>query len=198
MPAPSARAAPAHWDETLERKGPVVSYILGHDPATLREVVDTTACAARLEELGDQRSLPSLLEKVWLLKVLGRLEDALVVSEESVRVARMAGTRRDLLRARILHATVMQQRGAYAAADHELTTCIDEAEGQRLLQIAAFAAQHRGRVRFDAGDLDDARKDFKRSLFLRREAGASEEELGSALLAIEAVDRRRSGASLAS
>ena len=109
-------------------------------------------CKDRLDEIGEQRSLPALLERVWLLKVLGRLEDALVLSEQSVRVARMAGTRKDLLRARILHASVLQYRGAYAAAEQELTTCADEAEGQDWDAIAAFAYQHRGKVHYDAGD----------------------------------------------
>lgn len=175
-----------------------MSYIHGYDSETLREVVEPAECAARLAELGEQRSLPALLEKVWLLKVLGRLDESLAISDESVRVARMAGTRRDLLRARILHASVQHFRGAYAAADHELTTCIGEAEGQRLAQIAAFAYQHRGKVRYEAGDFEDARKDFKRALFLRQESGATEDQLESSLLAIEASERRRSTASLAS
>ena len=89
-------------------EGANMSLILGYDPETLREQVDLDACRARLAELGEQRSLSSLLERVWLLKVLDRLEDALVISEESVRVARMAGTRKDLLRSRILHATINQ------------------------------------------------------------------------------------------
>lgn len=175
-----------------------MSYILGYDTATLREIVDQASAAERLESLGEQRSLPALLEKVWLLKVLDRLEDALVISEESVRVARMAGTRKDLLRARILHASVLQYRGAYAAADQELTTCIDEAEGQRMTQIAAFALQHRGRVRYDAGQYEESKQDFKRALFLRQEAGAPDEQLASTLQAIDAVDRRRADASVAS
>ena len=49
-----------------------------------------------------------------------RLDDALVISDESVRVARMGGPRKDLLRARILHATVLQWRGSYTAAAQEL------------------------------------------------------------------------------
>jgi hypothetical protein len=93
-------------------------------------MVDPRECQERLDELGDQRSLPALLERVWLLKVLGRWDESLVVSEQSVRVARMGGTRKDLLRARILHASVLQVRGAYAAAHQELTTCAEEAEGQ--------------------------------------------------------------------
>jgi tetratricopeptide (TPR) repeat protein len=168
-----------------------VSYILGYDPETLREHVDLRRCKERLAELGDQRSLPALLERVWLLKVLDRLEDALVISEESVRVARMGGTRKDLLRARILHATILQHRGAYAAAVQELTTCAEEADGQRWTALAAFAYQHRGKVHFDAGDFADARADFKKALFLRQEAGAPEDQLESTLLAIEAADRRR-------
>ena len=116
-----------------------MSYIQGYDPQTLREIVDPHQCKERLDELGDQRSLPALLERVWLLKVLGKLEDALVISEQSVRVARMGGTRKDLLRARILHASVLQFRGAYAAAHQELTTCAEEADGQGWAALAAFA-----------------------------------------------------------
>lgn len=174
-----------------------MSYILGYDPDTLREKVDARACKERLEELGEQRSLPALLERVWLLKVLDRPEDALVISEQSVRVARMGGTRKDLLRARILHATVLQRRGQRAAALQELTTCAQEAEGQRWASIAAFALQHRGKVHYDAGDYQDARADFKRALFLRQESGATDDQLESSLLAIEAAERRRAGAAIA-
>ena len=175
-----------------------MSYIHGYDPDTLREQVDPRECKERLDEIGEQRSLPALLERVWLLKVLGRLEDSLVLSEQSVRVARMAGTRKDLLRARILHASVLQFRGAFAAAEQELTSCAYEAEGQEWNAIAAFAYQHRGRVHYDAGDFDKARQDFKRALFLRQESGAPDEQLESSLLAIDAADRRRSQASVAS
>jgi tetratricopeptide (TPR) repeat protein len=175
-----------------------VSYIKGYDPETLREIVDLHECRARLDELGEQRSLAAILERVWLLKVLDRLDDALVVSEQSVRLARMAGTRKDLLRARVLHATVQQFRGAYDAAIHELNMCVEEAEGQGWAALAAFACQHRGKVSYDAGDYNTARADFKKSLFLRQEAGAPEAQLESALLAIDAADRRRAGASVAS
>lgn len=175
-----------------------MSYIKGYDPETLREIVDLAQCRERLEELGDQRSLPALLERVWLLKVVGRDDDALRVSEQAVRVARMAGTRKDLLRSRVLHATVMQARGAYAAAIQELNTCAEEAEGQSWAQLAAFAIQHRGKVNFDAGNDAAARADFKRALFLRQESGATDDELEPVMLAIDAVDRRRASAPFAS
>ncbi|MEU1971649.1 hypothetical protein ABZ477_08325 [Microbacterium sp. NPDC019599] len=171
-----------------------MSYIHGYDPDTLREQIDPRQCKERLEEIGEQRSLAALLERVWLLKVLDRLEDSLVVSEQSVRLARMAGTRKDLLRARILHASVLQQRRAFAAAEQELTTCAEEAEGQGWGAIAAFAYEHRGKVHYDAEDYESARTDFKRALFLRQDSGASDKQLESTLQAIDAADRRRARA----
>jgi tetratricopeptide (TPR) repeat protein len=174
-----------------------VSFIKGYDPETLREIVDPGQCEERLGDIEGQRSLPDLLERVWLLKVLGRLDEALEVAEHAVRQARMAGTRRDLLRARILHATVLQFRGAHPAAIAEITTCAEEAEGQGWTGIAAFAHQHRGKTHFEAGQYDEARADFKRELFLRQETGAPEEQLQSTLLAIDTVERRRAEASIA-
>lgn len=168
-----------------------MSFIRGYDQETLRELVDIDECAARLAEIESQRSLPAMLERVWLLKVLGRLDEALSLADAAVRQARMAGTRKDVLRARVLHATILQWRGAHAAAEQELATCADEAEGQRWLSIAAFAHQHHGKNAYDAGDFETARESFKRSLFLRRESGAEDRELETALLAIEAAERRR-------
>lgn len=175
-----------------------MGYIKGYDPQTLREQVDQIECANRLVEIESQRSLPAMLERVWLLKVLGRLDDALKLADESVRVARMAGTRKDVVRARVLHATILQYRGAHAAADQELATCASEAEGQGWASIAAFAYQHHGKNAYDAGDFDEARISFKQALFLRREAGAADAELEVALLAIEAAEKRRTGQLIAS
>lgn len=170
-----------------------MGFIRGYDSDTLREQIDEAACAERLVEIEAQRSLPAMLERVWLLKVLGQLDDALALSEETVRVARMAGTRKDVLRARVLHATILQYRGAYSAAEQVLTTCATEAEGQGWTSIAAFAHQHHGKNAFDAGDFEQARESFKQELFLRRESGAEERELETVLLAIETVERRRAG-----
>ncbi|MFD5224591.1 hypothetical protein ACFWHT_03110 [Microbacterium sp. NPDC058342] len=167
-----------------------MNLIQGYDPETLRELVDPRECAMRLEEIENQRSIPVLLERVWLLKVLDRLDEALDLADETVRQARMAGTRKDLLRARVLHATVLQNRGAHAAAAQELATCASEAEGQGWAGIAAFAHQHHGKNAYEARDFEEARESFKRSLFLRREAGADESELEQALRAIEAAERR--------
>ena len=170
-----------------------MGFIRGYDSDTLREQIDEVACAERLADIESQRSLPAMLERVWLLKVLDRLDDAFTLSEEAVRLARMAGTRKDVLRARVLHATVLQYRGAYNAAEQVLTTCATEAEGQGWTSIAAFAHQHHGKNAYEAGDFDQARESFKQELFLRRESGAQDHELETVLLAIETVERRGAG-----
>ena len=174
-----------------------MSYIEGYDPDTLREIVDPSECRERLEEIGGQRSLPALLERVWLLKVLDELDEALTVAKAAVRQARMAGTRKDLLRARLLYGTILQFRGSYDAAIAEMTPCAEEAEGQGWPAIAAFAYQHRGKVSYDAGDYDAARADFKRALFLRQQAGAPEDQMQSTLHAVDAAERRAAAASIA-
>ncbi|KHK99552.1 hypothetical protein LK09_02720 [Microbacterium mangrovi] len=168
-----------------------MSTIRGYDPETLREIVDQRECRERLEALGEQRSLPALLERVWLLKVLGDLDASLSYAELAVRQSRMAGTRKDLLRSRVLHATVLQARGSHTAAIAELDTCADEAEGQNWPNVAAFALQHRGKVYYDLGQFEEARADFKRALFLRQQAGAPEEALQTTLQAVDAAERRR-------
>ncbi len=172
------------------RKESTLGFIRGYDSNSLRELVDQAECAERLAEIESQRSLPAMLERVWLLKVLDRLDEAHALAEETVRQARMAGTRKDVLRARVLHATVLQYRGAHSAADQVLATCAAEAEGQRWHSIAAFARQHQGKNAYEAGDLEHARESFKQELFLRREAGADERELETVLLAIEMIERR--------
>lgn len=175
-----------------------MSFIKGYDPETLREIVDLRQCQERLVELGEQRSLAAMLERVWLLKVLDRPDEGLVLAEQAVRLARMGGTRKDLLRARVLHATILQSRHAFAAALQELTTCAEEAEGQDWPLLAAFAYQHRGKVSYEAEDYSAARTDFKRALFLRQEGGAPEDQLESTLLAIDAAERRRTRSTVAS
>lgn len=168
-----------------------MGFIKGYDPVTLRELVDPRECAERLDEIEQQRSIPALLERVWLLKALGRLDDSLRLAEETVRQTRMVGTRKDLLRARVLHATVLQYRGTHEPAAQELERCATEAEGHGWAAIAAFAWQHHGRNALEAGEFETARESFKHALFLRRESGADDATLESVLLAIDAVERRR-------
>ena len=168
-----------------------MSYVKGQDPTTLREVVDVFACKERLAEIATWRSFPALLERVWLMKVIGKASEALSIAEEAVLVARTSGSRKDLLRARVLHATVLQRLGSFEIADQILASCASEAEVKGWTSLAAFTNQHRGNNYFDAGDYAAAREGFKKALFLRFESGADEQRIESVLLAIEAADRRR-------
>jgi len=174
-----------------------VNFIRYYDPDTLREVVDVSACKERLEDLGVLRSLPAMMERVWLLKVLGDLDQALDLSEEAVRAARMAGTRKDLLRARILHSSVLHYLGQYDHAVQELTHCAQEAEGQEWWTVAALAQHHLGRVYFDMEEWAEARTALRRTLFFRLTAGTPNDQLESTLLAIETAERRAVESSLA-
>lgn len=169
-----------------------MGFIQGYDSDTLQEIVDRSGVQERLEEVREQRSFPAQLEQIWLLKVLGELDESKRVAEHAVRLARMSGTRKDLLHARILHASVNQQRGAFSRAEGELSSCIEEAEGQGWQRISALAHSHRGKTRYDAGDYAGARSDFKRELFLRQELGADDEQLEQVMTYVEAAERRRS------
>ena len=75
---------------------------------------------------------------------------------------------------------------------------LDQRRGGTPDELRKRVYQHRGKVHLDGEDLDAARADFKRTLFLRQQAGAPEEQLETTLLAIDTVDRRRIAASVAS
>jgi tetratricopeptide (TPR) repeat protein len=160
------------------------SIILGYDAATLREKVDLRAVGERLDELGDLRSLTALCEKAWLLKVAGQLDEALEVANEAVRLARFTGDRRELVRPRLLRAQVLQFRGAFDEAIHELNACVDEAHTHEWRLYEAFSLQHRGKVYFDMKRFEEALADFTGAARIRRELGAPDEQIESSLIAI--------------
>lgn len=165
-----------------------LSIILGYDAATLREKVDLKSVGERLDELGDMRSLEALCERTWLLKVAGQLDDALDMANEAVRLARFTGNRKDLMRPRMLRAQVMQFRKEFDTALHELTSLADEAHVHEWQLYEAFALQHRGKVYFDQKDLKRALGDFQAAVRIRREMGASEEQIESSLVAIAVTE----------
>ncbi|MDR6971527.1 tetratricopeptide repeat protein [Leifsonia shinshuensis] len=164
-----------------------LSIILGYDPTTLRERVDLRAAGERLEELGSLRSLSALNEKAVLLRLLGRLDEAIDIANEAVRQARFTGDREQLLGARIRHAQVLQYQGKADEAIIELTGCVDEARGREWTALEAFAIQNRGKVWFDTGDYENALADMTAAVFLREKLGASPAEIQAALTAVAVV-----------
>jgi tetratricopeptide (TPR) repeat protein len=168
---------------------PTLSIILGYDPSTLRERVDLRAAGERLDELGSLRSLSALNEKTVLLRLLGRLDEAIVVGNEAVRQARFTGDREQLLGARIRRAQVLQYQGKFDEAVVELTGCVDEARGREWSALEAFAVQTRGKCYFDQGDYENALSDMTAAVFLREKLGASPAEIEGALTAVAVVQR---------
>lgn len=165
-----------------------LSIILGYDAETLREKVDLKAVGDRLSELGDMRSLSALCEKAWLLKLAGQLDEALDVANQCVRLARFTGDRKGLMQPRMLRAQVLQFRGAFEEALHELSSLINEAHTHDWTMLEALALQHRGKVYFDQGDFKPALADFKASVRLRSDLGASDEELESSQIAVAVTE----------
>jgi tetratricopeptide (TPR) repeat protein len=165
-----------------------LSIILGYDAGTLREKVDLKAVGDRLLELGDMRSMSALCEKAWLLKVAGQLDEALDVANQCVRLARFTGDRKGLMQPRMLRAQVLQFRGAYEEALHELSSLINEAHTHDWRMLEALSLQHRGKVYFDQGEYRSALLDFKAAVRLRTDLGATDEEMESALIAVAVTE----------
>ncbi len=133
------------------------------------------------------RSLSALNEKTVLLRLLGRLDEAIEVGNEAVRQARFTGDREQLLGARIRRAQVLQYQGKTDEAVVELTGCADEARGREWTALEAFAVQNRGKVYFDTGDYENALADMTAAVFLREKLGASPAEIQAALTAVAVV-----------
>jgi tetratricopeptide (TPR) repeat protein len=167
-----------------------MSVLLGYDPVTLREHVDLLEVGRRLEELGDMRNLDAMCERAWLLKVGGRLDEALEQANAALRLSRFTGERRDVLSPRILRATIMQADDRLDDALVELSACVDEANTQQWHALEAVAKQHRGKVYFELGRLPEALADFRSVLRTREDAGASSDQLASTRFAIEVVEQR--------
>jgi tetratricopeptide (TPR) repeat protein len=165
-----------------------LSIILGYDAGTLREKVDLKAVGDRLLELGDMRSLSALCEKAWLLKVAGQLDEALDVANQCVRLARFTGDRKGLMQPRMLRAQVLQFRGAYDEALHELSSLVNEAHTHDWTMLEALSLQHRGKVYFDQGDYKSALADFAAAVRLRTDLGATDEEMESSLIAVAVTE----------
>lgn len=133
------------------------------------------------------RSLSALNEKAVLLRLLGRLDEAIEIGNEAVRQARFTGDREQLLGARIRRAQVLQYQGKTDEAIVELTSCVDEARGREWTALEAFAIQSRGKVSFDTGDYESALADMTAAVFLREKLGASPAEIQAALTAVAVV-----------
>ena len=169
--------------------------ILGYDPATLRERIDADAAEARLAEIRPFRSLMALNEQVALLRMLGRLDEAFEIAQTAYRQSRFTGAREDALAARIRRAQVQHAQGKLDVALVELSGCVDEAITHEWHEHAGFALHHRGRMRFEQGDLNGALADFEQALVERAHDGVPAHQVESTKFAIRATRALQDGSS---
>ncbi|MDA3805965.1 hypothetical protein PED38_14275 [Clavibacter sp. CT19] len=166
------------------------AIIIGYDRDTLREKVDLRAAGERLDELENLRSLSAITEKVALLRMLSRLDEAWDMANAAVRQARFTGDRETLLACRIRRAQVQQYQGKLDIALQDLGGCVDEARAHEWYALEAFALQHRGKVHFDRGDYRLALSDFEDAYTLRTREGLPSDQLESSALAIDVAKER--------
>lgn len=138
------------------------------DPVTLREVVDDPAA---LEELLDSGA-PG--DRVWALRVLGRLDDAR--REGEALIASDGG-----FRALLLFADVLSVKGEFTAASalQERATALADTPARQ-----ALALQHTGKRLFDEKRYAEAAERFRSALALRERHGAAAEAIASSRFAL--------------
>ncbi|TFD81920.1 hypothetical protein E3T53_02325 [Cryobacterium psychrophilum] len=134
------------------------------------------------------RSLSALNEKVSLLRLLGRLDEAWEIANEAWRLSRFTGDREHAVASRIRRAQVLQYQGKLDEAATELNHCILDAETHEWTNASAEARQHRGKVLYDMGELDAALADFTAAVSLREKDGATADELEGCLIAVAVVE----------
>ena len=165
-----------------------MTVIVGYDLITLREKVDIALAEARLAELEGRRDMESLNERVGLLRLVGKLDEAWDAANESLRNVRFSGDREQLCLARIRRAQVQQFQGKLEAALIELTSCVDEARNHDWAAAEAFALHHRGKVLFDQREYAAALNDFRTAATIGTRIGAAEEQIQSSLVAVAVAE----------
>ena len=158
-------------------------------PISLRPAVDVDAVQQRLRALGQNRSTAALAERTELLRLLGRLDEALVVAEETFRLAMFTGDRADKVSARIRRAHVLHDLGRYERAASEAALARDTATIEEWAELEGAAAEIEGWSLYEANRFGEARTALSRAYEAFRAAGAPSERTAALREAIEASMR---------
>jgi len=171
----------------------VESYFLGFDPVSLDERFDVASAQRRLDELADERSTAALAEKIGLLRVTGRPEEAHTVATEALMQARLAGDRAPLCRVKVARAQLLRDEGKHEQAIHELSDSIVEASSSGWFGIVADARRQRALVRIALGEYDSAREDLSEALAVLVRDNASPREIDVTMYLVGALLDRTGG-----
>ncbi|ROQ37328.1 hypothetical protein EDF46_2784 [Frondihabitans sp. PhB188] len=190
---PTRRPVPASLTAPIVPTGPTglsaASGAAHFDPVSLRPAVDVTALEHRLSELGASRSTAALGERADLLRMLGRLDEALAISEEAFRLAHFTGDRADSAAARIRRAYVFKEQGRLERAYSDLHTSRLSAATEEWHALEAAAAELEGYTLYDLGRFEEAREALGAALAAYEKAGAPAERTNGLRVAIEGVMR---------
>jgi tetratricopeptide (TPR) repeat protein len=158
-------------------------------PISLRPAVDVDVVQERLRALGQNRSTAALAERTELLRLLGRLDEALVLAEETFRLAMFTGDRADSVSARIRRAHVLHDLGRYERAASEAALARDTAAIEEWAELEGAAAELEGWSLYEANRFGEARTALSRAYEAFRAAGAPSERTAALRDAIEASMR---------
>lgn len=156
----------------------------------LRDTMDEQEARARLDELGTGRSTDAVAERAELLRVLGRLDEALATAEESYRLAFFTGDRELVTEARLRRARVLQDQGTLDRALAETKACREAARTESWGDLEASALYQQATVLVDLGRLEDARISVSELIELRVAQHAPQEQLSALNGALEVIMRR--------
>ena len=158
-------------------------------PISLRPAVDVQAVQDRLRDLGQSRSTDALAERAELLRLLGRLDESLVIAEEVFRLTMFTGERSDKVAARIRRAHVLHDLGRYERAATESALARDTARTEEWPELEGAAAELEGWSLFELSRFDEARSALSRAYQAFRQAGAPSERTEALRTAVEAALR---------
>jgi tetratricopeptide (TPR) repeat protein len=158
-------------------------------PISLRPAVDVDAVHQRLRDLGQSRSTDALAERAELLRLLGRLDESLVIAEEVFRLAMFTGERQDKVAARIRRAHVLHDLGRHDRAATEAAMARDTAATEEWPELEGAAAEIEGWSLFENDRFDEARAALSRAYQAFRQAGAPSERTDALHTAVEAAMR---------
>lgn len=157
---------------------------------TLREPADEAAALARLEQLGTARNTTAVAERAELLRVLGRLDEALAMAEESYRLAFFTGDREFVVSTRLSRARVLHDRGTLARALTEVSACRQSARTEGWGELEATSLYQQASILVDLTRYAEAQTALTDLIELKTAQRAPHEQLTALSAALEMVMRR--------
>ena len=154
------------------------------------ETMDLPDAQARLDALGTARSTEAVAERAELLRILGRLDDALATAEESYRLAFFTGNREVVTEARLRRARVLQDLGTLDRALAEVRACLQAARTEQWGELEASALYQQASILVDLDKLEEAHATVTQLIDLRVAQGAPAEQVTNLNGALEVIMRR--------